>query len=66
MISGREKGCENDFMINLHKSMEPAGIDLTTPGSAVRLASVARHDTDCAMWPGKTPLFLILGNCDAK
>ena len=25
-----------------------AGIELATPGSAVRLASVARHVTDCA------------------
>ena len=29
-----------------------AGIKLTTPGSAVRHASVARHITDCAKWPG--------------
>ena len=28
------------------------GIELTTPGSAVRLASVARHVTDCATRPG--------------
>ena len=25
---------------------------IATPGSAVRLAYVARHVTDCAMWPG--------------
>ena len=37
----------NYFMINLHESMRPAGIELATPGSAVRLASVARHVTDC-------------------
>ena len=30
-----------------------ARIELATPGSAVRLASVARHITDCAMRPGQ-------------
>ena len=29
------------------------GIELATPGSAVRLTSVARLVTDCAMRPGK-------------
>ena len=29
-----------------------AGIELATPGSAVRHASVARHVTDCATLPG--------------
>ena len=29
-----------------------AGIELATPGSAVRHASVARHVTDCATRPG--------------
>ena len=28
------------------------GIELATPGSTVRHASVARHDTDCATRPG--------------
>ena len=28
-------------------------VELTTPGSAVRHASVARHITDCATWSGK-------------
>ena len=28
-----------------------AGIKLATPGSAVRLTSVARHVTDCTMQP---------------
>ena len=32
-----------------------AGIELATPGSAVRLASVARHVTDCATRPGLQP-----------
>ena len=32
--------------------MEWAKIKLTTPQSAVRLASVARHVTDCATWSG--------------
>ena len=31
-----------------------AGIELATPGSAVRHASEARHVTDCATRPGKT------------
>ena len=39
-------------MINLHVSMGPARIELATPGSEIRLTSVARHVTDCAMWPG--------------
>ena len=26
-------------------------MELVTPGSAVRFASVVRHVTDCAMWP---------------
>ena len=30
------------------KVWDRAGIELATPGSAVRLASVARHVTDCA------------------
>ena len=34
---------------------ERAGIELATPGSAVRLASVARHVTDCAKQPGQLP-----------
>ena len=29
------------------------GIELATPGSAVRHASVARHVTDCATWPNE-------------
>ena len=35
------------------KVWDRAGIELATPGSAVRLASVARHVTDCATQPGK-------------
>ena len=35
------------------KEWDRAGIELTTPGSAVRLASVARHVTDCATCPGE-------------
>ena len=34
------------------KVWDQAGIELATPGSAVRLASVARHVTDCLMQPG--------------
>ena len=37
--------------------MGPAGIKLATPGSAVRMASVARHVTDCAKWPSLRQLF---------
>ena len=35
------------------KVWDRAGTKFVIPGSAVRLASVARHVTDCAMWPGK-------------
>ena len=35
------------------KVRERAGIKLATPGSAVRLTSVARHIADCATRPGK-------------
>ena len=34
------------------KVWDRAGIELATPGIAVRHASVARHVTDCATWPG--------------
>ena len=34
------------------KVWDRAGIELATPGSAVRHASVARHITDCATRPG--------------
>ena len=36
------------------------GIELATPGSAVRLTSVARHVTDCATQHGHNSLILIL------
>ena len=36
------------------KALDWAGIEHATPGSAVRLASVARHVTDCAKGPDKT------------
>ena len=42
-------------------------MELATPGSAVRLASVARHVTDCATWP--VPLvcgFMYKGTAMAK
>ena len=38
-------------MINLHEVWDRAGIELATPGIAVRHASVARHVTDCATRP---------------
>ena len=34
------------------KVWDRAGIELATPGFAVRLASVARHVSDCATQPG--------------
>ena len=37
------------------KVWDRAGIELATPGSAVRLASVARHVTDCATRLGTLP-----------
>ena len=37
------------------KVWDRAGIELATPGSAVRLASVARHVTDCTTRPSKLP-----------
>ena len=36
------------------KVWDRTGIELATPGSAVRQASVARHVTDCATQPGMT------------
>ena len=39
------------------KVWDRAGIELATPGSAVRLASVARHVTDCATRPGRLHLW---------
>ena len=36
------------------KVWDQTGIELATPGSAVRYASVARHVTDCATRPGPT------------
>ena len=38
------------------KVWDRAGITLANPGSAVRLASVARHVTDCATQPGTVVL----------
>ena len=39
------------------KVWDRAGIELATPGSAVRHASVARHVTDCATRPGGCSLY---------
>ena len=44
------------------KVWDRAGIELATPGSAVRLASVARHVTDFATWPGIEKLVCIQVN----
>ena len=35
-------------------------IELLIPGSAVRLASVARHVIDCAMRPGKSRVMVLV------
>ena len=40
------------------------GIELATPGSAVRHASLARHVTDCATQPGSVASQL--GSCFCK
>ena len=49
----REKnGHKNYFTINLHESKRPGQDQTGKPGSAVRLASIARYVTDCATWPG--------------
>ena len=42
------------------KNMDQAGIELATPGSAVRHASVARHVTDWAMRPGKSYVGMLM------
>ena len=42
------------------KVWDRTGIELATPGSAVRHASVARHVTDCATQPGGSVLGPIL------
>ena len=39
------------------KVWDRTGIELATPGSAVRHASVTRHVTDCATRPGTTALY---------
>ena len=46
------------------KVWDQAVIELATPGSAVRLVSVARHITHCATWPGILQgLFISMKNC---
>ena len=42
------------------KVWDRAGIELATPGIAVRHASVARHVTNCATRPGIYKLFFLL------
>ena len=51
LTSREENDRRNYFMINLEVWYQ-AGIELATPGSAVRHASIARHVTDCATGPG--------------
>ena len=43
------------------KVWDRAGIEFATPGSAVRLHSVARNVTDCTTRPGKTLIRLPVG-----
>ena len=45
------------------KVWDRAWIELVTPGSAVRLASVARHVTDCATWPSKETVWTLFLQC---
>ena len=45
-------------MINLHESIGPGRDRTPDPGSAARLASVARHVTDGATRPGIIKLWL--------
>ena len=47
------------------KVWDRAGIKLATPGTVVRHASVARHVTDCAMWPGTEAdyIYILSLNC---
>ena len=40
------------------KILDRAEIELGTPGSAVRCASVVRNVTDCAALPGKAKLWI--------
>ena len=47
-------------MINSTKVWGRARIELATPGSAVRLASVARHVTACAWRPGRLQLLQLV------
>ena len=48
----QRKGGEWPWKVISAKVWDRAGIELVTPGSAVRLASVARHVTDCPTRPG--------------
>ena len=41
------------------KVWDRAGMELTTPGSAVRHASVARNVTNCALRPGPTEYLFV-------
>ena len=54
MIQGKreENDHRNYFMINLHESIGPGQDQTGKPGSAVRLASVARYVNDCVTRPG--------------
>ena len=57
---GRRMTVEIISWIISTKVWDRAGIKLATPGSAVRLASVARHVTDCATPRGGVMLYLEL------
>ena len=49
-------------MINLQEKWDRAGIELTTPGSAVRHVSAARHVTNCLTTPTVTRLVFFAPN----
>ena len=51
---------KNYFTINLQESMGPGQDQTGNPGSAVRLASIARYVTDCTTRPGPSGTLLKL------
>ena len=52
MIQRKEENDRRNYFIISTKVWDQAGIELATPESAVRLAFVARHVTDCTTRPG--------------
>ena len=60
MIQRKENDSRNYFMINLHESMGPGRDRTRDPWIRVRLASVARHVTDCATRPGAIQMMMMM------